>query len=392
MKLALKSKDKSKKALKPKILIDTVSLLSPLTGIGRYTYEIAKQLQKNSNLKLKFFYGGFESKKLLSLSEKKDKQSLKISAVNTPIVKKVLRKLAHILNKTFPSKCDIYWQPSFIPNADIRAKRVITTVHDLSFMLYKDFHPKQRVEHFEKHFLKNIAISDMIITGSNYSKQEIVKELSFTEDKIRVIYHGVDHDIFKVDRSRKTSLDVPKKFILSVGSIEPRKNLEGLLRAYSLLGDQLKTQYKLVLVGFKGWNNKEIMRLIELDRKNIHYLGFVSDEELSKIYNQASCFVYPSFYEGFGLPVLEAMACGVPVVCSESSSLPEVGADAVLYCNPKDKKSIRDKIELILQSQELQEQMMQKGVTQASKFSWEKSTKEHLELFEEVMQDIDNNS
>ena len=370
--------------MKPKILIDSIALLSPLTGIGRYTYEVAKEIQKNDKYITEYFYG-YSSKNLLHPTTKTDIKNIKSFLVKIPILKKITRKLLVLLTKISSPKYDLYWQPNFIPNEGIKAKIIITTVHDFSFLLHKEFHPKERIEYFEKHFFQNITKSDFIITGSEFSKQEILENININASKVKVIYHGLNHELFKVKEELTLSIDLPPKFIFSVGSIEPRKNLLGLLKAYNLLSSQLKDTYKLVLAGFKGWENREIMKLIELNKEHIHYLGFISDEELVKTYNLASLFVYPSFYEGFGLPVLEAMACGTPVVCSDHSSLPEVGGDAVVYCNPNSVEDIKEKIEFVLNDTTLQENMIHNGVQRASTFTWEKSAQEHMQLFESLL-------
>jgi glycosyltransferase involved in cell wall biosynthesis len=143
-----------------------------------------------------------------------------------------------------------------------------------------------------------------------------------------------------------------------------------------------------VIAGFKGWENKEIMQIIEKNKEFITYLGYISDEELAAVYNKASCFVYPSFYEGFGLPPLEAMACGTPVVCSNVSSLPEVGGDAVVYCDPYSVEDIKNKIELVLLDEGLQKELSLKGLEQAQKFTWEKSAQEHIKIFNELLETI----
>ena len=365
-------------------MIDGIALLFPLTGIGRYTYEVAKILQKKEEFELNYFYG-YYSKKLLKQTTQSNPKSLKSIIIKIPLLKKVARAILTLSSRLFSPKYNLYWQPNFIPNEGIKAKKIVTSVHDFSFILYRDFHPKERIEHIEKYFFKNVAKSDMIITGSHFTKEEIVKYLNFSEDKIEVIHHGIDHNLFKVYQEPKVDFELPKKYILSVGSIEPRKNLLGLLKAYALLDEKLKSEYQLVLVGFKGWENIEIMELIKQNEKSIHYLGFITDEELAQVYNLTSLFVFPSFYEGFGLPPLEAMACGSPVVCSDSSSLPEVGGDAVVYCNPQDTNDIKEKIEIVLNNTTLQNEMIDKGLQQAKKFSWEKSSKEHMRVFEELM-------
>ncbi len=370
--------------MNPKILIDGISLLSSLTGIGRYTYEISKHLEQNKNINIEYFYG-YYSKKIVNPSSGTEIKSLKSIIVKNPIIKKMVRKLLFTTSRVFAPSYDVYWQPAFIPNDGIKTKNIVTSVHDFSFILYRDFHPKERIEYMEKYFFKNIVKSDMIITGSEYTKKEILERLDFTEDKIKVIHHGIDHDLFKVHDNIKVNFEIPSKFILSVGSIEPRKNLLGLLKAYNILTKDLKKEYKLVLIGFKGWENNEIMDIVNKNKENIHYLGFVSDEELAKVYNLASLFVFPSFYEGFGLPPLEAMACGTPVVSSSLTSMPEVCVDAAIYCDPYDIEDIKNKIELVLGDENLQSSMIKNGIKRAKHFTWGKSADAHLKVFKSLL-------
>ena len=358
--------------------------MSSLTGIGRYTYEIAKKIETKKDFECNYFYG-YYSKELLHLSAGKEVKSLKSFIVKNSFIKKIVRTILLNLSRLSLNKYDLYWQPNFVPNLGIKAKKVVTSVHDFSFILHKDFHPKERIEYLEKYFFKNIVKSDAIITGSEFSKREILERLDFKDEDIHVIYHGIDHVLFRVYEDLSVDFDLPKKFIFSVGSIEPRKNLIGLLKAYNLLSNEIKDEYKLVLAGFKGWENDEIMNIINKNKENIIYLGFISDIELAKVYNLSSCFVFPSFYEGFGLPVLEAMACGSPVVCSNTTSLPEVGGDTTVYCNPYDINDIKDKIELVLNNTLLQEEMIRKGLERANLFSWEKSATQHMEVFKEVL-------
>lgn len=370
--------------MKPKLLIDSISLLSSLTGIGRYTYEVSKRIKEKNIYETEFFYG-YYSARLIEPSSAKELKSFKSFIIKSAFLKKLIRETLFLISRVFSPSYDLYWQPNFVPNLGIKAKKIVTSVHDFSFILHKEYHPKERIDFLEKYFYKNIIKSDVIITGSEFSKKEILERLDFEKKDIYVIYHGIDHNLFKVHDDLNIDFELPKKFIFSVGSIEPRKNLLGLLKAYDLLEDNLKIEYKLVLAGFKGWENKEIMTLIEKNKENIHYLGFISDIELVKVYNLATCFVFPSFYEGFGLPVLEAMACGTPVVCSDSSSIPEVGGDAVVYCNPYDVNDIKDKIELVLNDKDLQKEMIFKGLEQAKLFSWEKSVENHIRVFQKVL-------
>jgi len=371
--------------MKPKkILIDAKPLLLPATGIGRYTYEVACRMEKEDIFESDFFYG-YYSKKLFKPSEQNSVKKASMLLTKNQYVKKVLRKAVNLVGRVAAPQYDLYWQPSFIPSPVVKASKVVTTVHDFSFILHKEFQPKERIEHFEKNFFKNLYRSDKIITGSEFTKKEILERTSFREDQVEVIYHGIDHKLFKPCDDLDVEITLPDKFILSVGSIEPRKNLMGLLEAYNALAKELKEEYHLVLVGFKGWENKEIMKLIDANKSYVHYLGYVSDYDLVKVYNLASLFIYPSFYEGFGLPPLEAMACGTPVIISDVSSLPEVGGDATVYCNPYDVEDISKKISLVLENTQLQQKMSLAGIQRASLFTWEKSAKKHMQLFQEVI-------
>ncbi len=370
--------------MKHKIVIDSISLLSSLTGIGRYTYEISKYIQESDDFEAEFYYGYF-SKKIINPHSHAKSKKFKSIITSKPIIKKIARKFLTVSSGFFSKKYDLYFEPNFIPIESIKARKVVTAVHDFSFLHYKNFHPKERIEYFENTFFKNIKNSDIIITGSKFTKKEIIEHLHFKDDEVKVIYHGINHRLFKLYHDLDLSFQLPKKFIFSAGSIEPRKNLLGLLNAYNSLNEEIKEEYHLVLAGFKGWNNIEIIRLIDSNRSYIHYLGYIADVELAKVYNLASLFVYPSFYEGFGLPPLEAMACGTPVITSNVSSLPEVGGDAVVYCDPFNVEDIKEKIEMVLSDEKLQQEMIQKGLKRAKEFTWKKSAQEHLRVFQEVL-------
>lgn len=375
-----------------KILIDAVSLLSPLTGIGRYTYEISKRLQKLSQGKYEIYFNyGYHSKELYGVSDKQtdtEKKAKKLQAFikKFSLLKKVGRYFYSYVAKFYKTTYDIYFQPSFIPNQNIKAKKVICTVHDFSFKFQPEWHPKERIDYFDKNF-HLVKKADHIITGSNFTKQEIIRYMQIQDEKISVIYHGVDHALYKEYpqnelQETKNRFDLPENFLLFVGSIEPRKNLLNLLKAYNLLSKEQKEELPLILVGFKGWENQEIMQEIQKNQEHIRYLGFVGDIELAHIYNLSTLFIYPSLYEGFGLPPLEAMACGAAVIVSNAASLPEVCGDAAIYIDPNDPADIKNKISAAPRDEKLREELSQKGKKQAALFSWEKSAAEHFKVFE----------
>lgn len=378
-----------------KILIDAISLLSPLTGVGRYTYEISKCLQKMSHDKYEVFFNyGFYSKKLYGESKEatvveEKLKSLKSFISKNHFLKKTARYFYAAFAKFYAKSFDIYFQPNFIPSANVKAKKVICTVHDFSFRLHPNWHPKERLDYFDENF-HLVKKADHIITGSNFTKQEIIDYMQIPQDKISVIYHGVNHKLYKPYsqnelQETKMKFDLPNKFLLFVGSIEPRKNLQVLLKAYNLLSKEEKYALPLILVGFKGWENEEIMQEIKRNRNHIRYLGYLSESELAHIYNLAMIFVYPSLYEGFGLPPLEAMACGTAVVVSKVASMPEVCADAALYIDPLSPQEIKEKILLLANDETLREYLCEKGKKQAALFSWEKAAQEHFRVIEEYL-------
>lgn len=364
-----------------KIVVDAIPLLSPLTGIGQYTYEISKRIQKQTEVE---FYYGYYSKELISPQEHRPIKHVKAFIDKFPVVKKFIKKGMHLV-KSFENY-DLYWEPNFIPHKNIKAKKIVTTVHDFSF-LNPAWHTKEKIEYYRKFFKKNVLRNDRIITDSYFVKNEAIEYLGIDEKKIETIYLGVDHDIFKsydenVLNDFRTQYSLPEKFVLFVGSLEPRKNLLNLLRAYELLPKIVKKEYPLILAGFSGWNNGEIVDFLERNRENIRYLGYLERKSLAYLYNMATLFVYPSLYEGFGLPPLEAMACGTSVLVSNVSSLPEVCADAVWYCDPKEIEDIKDKMIKLLENDSLRKRLSHLGKQRASKFDWDHTAQKHIEVFE----------
>ena len=375
--------------MKKKILVDTISLLSPFTGIARYTYENTSRIIKQDTSNNSYFFN-YATHHSATLSSKATQSKLKSIIVKMPLLKKVLRKLISIYTKLYTPSYDLYWQPNFIPEPNIKAKVVVATVHDFSFYLQPNWHPKERLEHFNKYFWKLLPKVDHIITGSDFSKQEIIKYLDYDSNRITVIPHALDHNLYKEYTKEqllptKQKLDLPDNFILFVGSIEPRKNLLTLLKAYSNLPTYIKETYPLLLVGFKGWENKEIFSIIQKQKDYIKYLGYIDDEDLAHIYALATIFVFPTHYEGFGIPPIEAFACATPTIVSKVASLPQVCQDATLYIDPLNQDDITQKILMLLQSPKLQQELIEKGLKKAQQYSWDKAAKMHLGLFQKLL-------
>lgn len=367
-----------------KLCVDGQILLAPKTGIGRYVYENSLRLSCDETLQITYYYGYYSNLLLDS-----PRQST-LSGVRNFIVKRSwLKRLARLLNAAVASNrnevFDLYWQGNFVPNPGIKATKTVCTIHDFSFIHEPQWHPSERVEYMQKHLPVAAKISDLILTGSQYTKKEIIENLGTPPEKICVIYHGIDHNIFRVYDKMPLDFPLPEKFLLFVGSIEPRKNLLRFLKAYTSLEENFKIRFPLVLIGFQGWNNQEVMELIGSHASHIHYLGYLSDRELAYVYNRASVFIFPSLYEGFGLPPLEAMACGTPVIVSNTSSMPEVCGDGAYYIDPTRIENIAEAIMAVAGDEPLQKILRKKGLMRAAQFSWDRSAREHRDAFESLV-------
>ena len=265
----------------------------------------------------------------------------------------------------------------------------VMTIHDLTPTLFPHTFNLAPVLLHKLLLPRTLKTADKIIADSNSTKKDLMNHFNIPEEKIRVILLAADEKFKPLsnkeikEAKQKYSLNFP--FILYVGTLEPRKNIPSLIKAvYKLKKKNL--QYKLVIAGKKGWKYKEIFETInKLNLQNdVVFTGYVSDEDLPALYNAADMFVYPSIYEGFGLPPLEAMACGTPVITSNTSSLPEVVGDAGIMIDPPDVDGLADAMHKVLTDGGLRADMTKKGLERAKIFSWEKCARETLEVYEEV--------
>ncbi len=277
----------------------------------------------------------------------------------------------------------------FLPNLNFAAvsleTKLVVTAHDLSFELFPEtFSFKQRVWHYLVNFRHLVRRADRIIAVSQSTKGDLMSEYRVPEQKIVVIPSGIDQRFFCMDRNDPELLRVqekyrlPYRFILFLGTLEPRKNIVTLLDAYQALegagGDLLK-KYDLVVAGTKGWKREDVLsaRANSLHHERIHFPGFIADEDKVALYNLASVFVYPSLYEGFGFPPLEAMACGTPVIAAHSSALPEVVGSAGIMIDPYQPDELYQALVSLLHSQELLLDLKEQGLRRSQHFSWEKT-------------------
>lgn len=284
---------------------------------------------------------------------------------------------------------DVLHSPDFIPPFRRNCKSVIT-VHDLAFLFYPNILTKESARYYGQ-IDQAVRNTDHIIAVSKSTRRDIIHRLGVPENKVTVIYEAA-HPIYRplnderLLRQVREKYRLPDAFILFVSTIEPRKNVSTLLRAYRQLLDCYKRSEALVLAGERGWLFHEVFALVEelgLE-SNALFLGHVPAEDLLYLYNAARVLVHPAVYEGFGLPPLEAMACGTPVVVSNVSSLPEVVGDAALLVDPENVHELAVAIWRLLTDEDLRADMREKGLKRAALFSWEKAARETLAVYLKV--------
>lgn len=365
-----------------KVLINAQSIGNTRAGIGNYTYNLLQafvRMGHSDNVSIAIHKGS------KALSELFPQLTMVEAGRNLykylPI--DVLR-----LSKSF----DVYHEPNYVPRP-FRGATVVN-IFDMSYVLFPQYHPWKRVQML-RFFEKRMRSADRIITASQSAKREIVSLLKVPEDKIVVTPLGVSSGFGPIQENRalfqtiRKRYNLPEQFLLYVGTIEPRKNLERLIEAFGMAKERIgKIAIGLVLAGGKGWLNDPIYsRVRELNLlDDVTFTGYVLEEDLPILYNMALAFVYPSLYEGFGLPPLEAMACGVPVITSNVSSLPEVVGDAGILIDPCNVDELSDAILRVVLSTELRKSLSDKGIKQASLFTWEKCAGETLTVYEECFQ------
>lgn len=373
-----------------RIGIDIRSLVEgKQSGVEEYVINLLTNIfELDTKNEYRLFCNAYKSKSL-DISIFKNYKNVKIYKFNWP--NKILNLSFRLFNYPKINKMlggvDIFFAPNIMFFGISKKCKLVLTIHDLSFEYYKRFlSPWRRFWHWFLGPKKLAQRADKIICPSYSTKNDLIKTYKIPAEKIEVVYSGLNNDFKKLEAisyKLKAMYGLPEKFILFLGTFEPRKNIIGIISAYEKLKVEYNVPHKLVLAGGSGWQNKSVFEAITKSnvKNDIILTGAIDQKDKCAIYNLTSLFIYPSFYEGFGFPPLEAMACGVPVITSSCSSLAEVAGDGALMVNPYNVEEIAAAMQHVLFDEKLQGNLVRKGYEQTKKFGWEEAANETLEMF-----------
>jgi len=377
-----------------KIGIDYTAAVHQGAGIGRYARGLVEALvHLDEGNEYRLFVAGRGG------SFRRRRWPSNVRLCVAPFSHRNLTRIWHRLRlplpiEVFTGPLDLFYSPDFVLPPVWRA-RTLLTVHDLSFVRYPQTADPRLYRYLNVAVPRSVRKADHILADSRNTASDLTKLWGVPSTKISVLYSGVEPrfhpltDLVELSRAR-TRYGLPSHFILSVGTLQPRKNYERLIRAFSQLPSEMPSEaggLKLVVAGSKGWLYQPIFDTVrELGLEEaVLFPGFVPDEELPALYNLADLFVFPSLYEGFGLPVLEAMACGTPVVCSSTSSLPEVVGNAALLVDPLDVTGWAQAMRLALDDEELRRELVARGLAQARRFNWGRAAEKLLGICQSLI-------
>jgi len=373
------------------------------TGVEEYTVNLlSNMLPLDKSVKYKLFYNGYKKVKLCNYKWL-NLRNVELMMFNIPnrLLDLSFRFLKYPKIDELLNGVDVFFSPHIFLSSVSENCPSVVTFHDLSFEKHPEFYSASKnYWHFSMYPKSQAERAKRIIAVSQSTKDDLVQLYGINPDKIKVVYSGVntrdqklgmlsDKQVEKQNSALKfgdimQKYNLPDKYILYLGTLEPRKNVVGLIKAFEKLNETCSKnrhyKYKLVIAGSKGWLYNDIIKTAKNSsaKNDIIFTGFVDDKDKPALYSLAQLFVYPSFYEGFGFPPLEAMLYGVPVVTSNFSSLPEAVSAAAVMVDPYDLDGLSKAMEMILVDESLKTALIKKGLEQVKKFSWRRCAKETL--------------
>ncbi len=375
-----------------KIAINTLAMKSFRHGVGRYVGSLVKALLK---IDTKNHYLLYVSKLNAKYFEVKGNPRVSLKFVPANRALRLLWEQTLLPLDLKRERVNVFYGPAFTVPLFKTCEQVVAVL-DLTWFKQRKKHIWIKQLYFRTLIPLAVRQAEKVLVISQSTKKDLLQILKVPKEKIVVTYLGTSSSFRVVENQKKLSetrvkYKLPRQFILFIGVLEPRKNITGLIKAFSRLKKDNNLSHKLVIGGGRsyGWKNEEVFQAIKNLKveDEVIFTDFISEADLTAVYNLADLFVLPSFYEGFGLPVLEAQACGCPVITSNLSSMPEVGGDAALLVDPKNVEELAKAMRRILTDGKLKAEMIRKGFLNVKHFSWEKTARETLKVFEEVYQE-----
>ena len=382
-----------------KILVNPSPLLMPLTGIGQYIRSLFTAMYKMPDADINIYYGLRCEKgvrPLFSPTAQKVTRTLSVLQRLIPrarTLRRVAEKALFSHHTSSSAGQTLYHEPSYLPLPLPYNGPQVVTVCDLSCFDHPQTYPKERVELMQRNMPAAMAKADHIMVISEATGAALQRWFNADKSRITNTYLAADPR-FQPQPADTLAVALAslglttEAYVLCVGTLEPRKNLTTLFLAYGELPAALRQRYPLVVAGMSGWNTEALLKSAEnlIRRGELRLLGYEADAVIPSLYPGAAAFFYPSRYEGFGLPALEAMASGVPVITSNQTSLPEVVGDAGLMFDPDDVDSLREQLQRLLEDRAFAEMLGQRGLALSRMFSWERCAKETFAVYEKVLQ------
>jgi glycosyltransferase involved in cell wall biosynthesis len=361
------------------LAVNARPLLSPITGIARYLLGLMREVERSGGFAPDYFYATHWSRELKPAGGgpvgPDVVRMIRSVRLLSPLIRTIQRRnfAAGLRRGDFA----LYFEPCYLP-FDTPLPTVIT-VHDLSHLRHPETHPAARVRQLEQGLPPAVDRAACILTVSEYTRREVIAVFGVNPDRVVATPLGVEARFYPRPRGETAPLLMPLnlthgRYFLAVGTLEPRKNVLMTLEAHSRLPDRVRGDWPLVVAGMSGWLTETISRRLELARSRgqVKLLGHVSDDQLPSLYAGAAMLSYPSIYEGFGLPPLEAMASGVPVAASDRASLPEVVGDAGILLEPDDIEGLTSVMLRIIEDAAFANDLRARGLERARRFTWQR--------------------
>ncbi|MEX1375896.1 MAG: glycosyltransferase family 1 protein [Eubacteriales bacterium] len=379
---------------KSKIYIDTQPIFKKRTGIVCYTYNNILETLKAAPEDIDIYGVVYDFLGRLNAESELRKIGFKSSISKKNIPPRLYKLIWEYIKIRFDNHFkdgDIYHFYNYVIPPIGKDKKVIINVYDMVYKKFPETMKNSNLYLLERDLGRSINRADHIITISESSKKDIQQYFDVDDEKISVILPGIDLEFFsqgknidsKTENAIKGKYNLPEKYLLYLGTIEPRKNIKTIFDAYAALPKKIKEEYMLVIAGDRGWKSAkavEYPKKLGIE-KHIKYIGYVSEEDKPLIYGMAEVFLFPSLYEGFGMPVSEALACGTPVITSDNSALPEAGGEGASYIQCMDYGAMAAEIERYIEDADYKEKKLSLGMQHLQRLSWRDNGIKSIEIY-----------